>query len=229
MEINRKFKHLAKRNNSDQATTLKDYNVLVETIMSLTGSYNSKSKIQDSAPSLQSQYQNLLTSQRNQIFNFFPQQSFDSKVLYSEGPLSIGVEKGFSRQMTIESTDSQALKSQIPFSGFSRQSSFSQFLTNFTGLKRQDSYELNDKGNKKKIKWETPPGDSQETDDLNKENPTLKQNDSGGGGNQNDGEEFLNLNLPTFRKKASNISQPPDELPSLTRFNSNLSFLYDNK
>ena len=227
LEINRKFKFLSKRDVNEHNVAPKDYNMLVETIMSLTGSYNSKSKPSDPSP-LQTQYQNLLNS-RTQLFqNLFPQQSFESKVLYSEGPLSINVEKGLSHQMSLESTDEQGVKASNSFN-YSRQGSFSQFLTNFTGLKRHDSFELNDKGGKKKVKWEFPRGNSKESEDLDKENTTLLQNQSGGTGSQNEGDEYLNLNVPTLSKKASGFSQTQEDILSFTKFNSNLSFLYENK
>lgn len=41
-------------------------------------------------------------------------------------------------------------------------------------------------------------------------------------------DDLLNMNLPMLSKKASRLSNEAEDLPSLSRFQSNLSFLYDN-
>mmetsp|Transcript_25284 Transcript_25284/g.22294 ORF Transcript_25284/g.22294 Transcript_25284/m.22294 type:complete len:139 (+) Transcript_25284:590-1006(+) len=41
-EINKKYKALSKRNASDNSTSIKDYNMIVDNIMTLTGSYGPK-------------------------------------------------------------------------------------------------------------------------------------------------------------------------------------------
>ena len=230
--MNKKFKVLAKREYNDRLAAPKDYNMMVDSIMSLTGSYNSKSKAEYAVPQstqAQIQRQRNATPQKSQIFHDLAP-GVETKPLLPENLLT-GFNKSLSRQLTLESNDDFGFRptGNPNASIYSRQGSLSQLLTTFSALKRQDSYDLNDKGVRKKIKWDTADGNG--TEDLNKENFTTRQGDTIVFQNnlsaQNDSEDFLNLALPSLSKKASNISQGAEEMPSLSRFNSNLSFLYD--
>lgn len=46
IEINVKWKHLCKRDGNDGLENVKDYNHIVDDIMTLTGSYSSKGKVE---------------------------------------------------------------------------------------------------------------------------------------------------------------------------------------
>jgi hypothetical protein len=225
-EINKKYKYLSKREYADQMTSLKDYNLLVDNIMSLTGSYNSKAKNDNQAPQPQLQSNKLFPSQQAQIFYDLPSQSLiDMKSRYPDDHLTMVLDKGFSKQMTLESIED--LSAEIPnnlLGNLNRQGSFSQLMTNFSNLKRQDSYEWVDKNIKKKVKWEL--GNTDGTAD-NKENLSFKTGDALGFisnfSSQNDGEDYYNLGIPILGRKVSN----PDEMSSFSRYNSNIQFLFD--
>ena len=176
-EMNKKFKVLAKREYNDRLAAPKDYNMMVDSIMSLTGSYNSKSKAEYAVPQstqaqIQRQNQRNATPQKSQIFHDLAPGA-ETKPLLPENLLS-GFNKGLSRQLTLESNDDFGFRptGNQNASIYSRQGSLSQLLTTFSALKRQDSYDLNDKGLRKKIKWDTADGNG--TEDLNKENFTMR-------------------------------------------------------
>lgn len=203
--------------------------------MTLTGSYNSKSKVPErTAPQplnpAPTRSPNILLSQRSQVFqDLLPQGFIDPKAFNLENCLALGFDKGFSRSMTLQSEDENP-KPQTSAHSYNRQGSLSQLLTNFSALKRQESFELTDKA-KKKLKLDNVNSD---TDGGIKDSQSSKPAENVGFtsniSSQNEGEDLFNLAMPTLSKKASNVSQAmPEEMPTFSRFNSNLSFLYDKE
>jgi len=241
-EINRKFKYLSKREYGDNVTSVKDYNMIVDNIMVLTGSYSSKPKI-DAKPMVSpppATTSNNLSSQKTEIFHELPSLPIiDPKVLYHEGSALPSLERGLSRNKTLDfMTESPGVK--IPNAmggGYSRQGSISTFLAGFPLMKRQNSFDFFDELNRKLLKQDTfnlgslgantnqpTTADSQ----SNKESSGLKIPNPIGGLLKTDAEELGNLVVPTLSKKSSTVSQQmPEENPSLSRFNSNFSFLYE--
>lgn len=207
---------MSKKEYSDRLSTPKDYNMMADQIMSITGSYASKGKPEAPAPAVpqpkpkaqtQPQLQPKITSQLSQIFSEFAPQTISlPKPSYPEG--TERRDKGFSRQHTFESIEDLA---RIPTNRapIQRQDTLSQLLTNFSALRRQESFELFDKGSKKKVKWDNNDGD-------NKDRSLMSS--------QNDADD--EVALPTLSKKASTISEQGD-YPAFGRMNTNLSFLYE--
>jgi len=248
-EINRKFKYLSKREYGDNVTSVKDYNMIVDNIMVLTGSYSSKPKI-DAKPMVSPPpvATNTLSTQKTEIFHELPSLPIiDPKALYETNAMP-SLERGLSRNKTLDfMTESPGVK--IPNAmggGYSRQGSISTFLAGFPLMKRQSSFDFFDELNRKLLKQDTfnlgsaLGNASQNAGDqpqANKESsglklPSLSNPLSGllskAGGGAMETEELGNLVVPTLSKKSSTVSQQmPDDNPSLSRFNSNFSFLYD--
>jgi hypothetical protein len=240
-EINRKFKYLSKREYGDNVTSVKDYNMIVDNIMVLTGSYSSKPKI-DAKPMVSPPPANISNnhaSQKTEIFHELPSLPIiDPKILYHEGSAMPSLERGLSRNKTLDfMTESPGVK--IPSAmggGYSRQGSISTFLAGFPLMKRQNSFDFFDELNRKLLKQDTfnlgslgananqtssaDLPSNKESSGLKIPNPILLKSA--------DAEELGNLVVPTLSKKSSTVSQQmPEENPSLSRFNSNFSFLYE--
>jgi len=214
--------------------------MIVDNIMVLTGSYSSKPKI-DAKPMVSpppATINNNLSSQKTEIFHELPSLPIiDPKILYHEGSAMPSLERGLSRNKTLDfMTESPGVK--IPSAmggGYSRQGSISTFLAGFPLMKRQNSFDFFDELNRKLLKQDTfnlgslgananaTLADSQsnkESSGLKIPNPILLKS--------TDAEELGNLVVPTLSKKSSTVSQQmPEENPSLSRFNSNFSFLYE--
>lgn len=238
-EINRKFKHLSKREYGEHSTSIKDYNMIVDNIMTLTGSYSSKSKIDTKIPEVQPStitQSSHTPTQKHEIFH--EQTTLDTKPS-SQEPLSAqSVGLSLPRTKTIDFlAESSGLK--IP-SAFSRQNSISNFFSGFSSLQRQNSFDLLDEFQKKLRKQDTSSTDISSTNSNvvlqpipRKDTSALKLPDLSaltGLFKSGEADDILNIALPILSKKSSLASQqPPDDLPSFTRYNSTLSFIYDNK
>jgi len=213
-EINRKFKYLSQRDYTDQFNTTKDYNMIVDSIMTLTGSYNAKPKTETTTkpmtPPLQAQGTPDLQQQKSAIFHDLPTGPYDQKVFYQDSlPMNRQLSKGMSVGGYFDEGPGLV---RIP-SVLNRQPSFSNMFNNLPMIKRQGSFEFFDDANRKKVK----------TDEINNQ---LTKGTEFNPNNKNENEE-LYLPFPMLSKKSSNISNPELDAPPLSRFNSNLSFMYD--
>jgi hypothetical protein len=221
-EINRKFKYLSQRDYTDQFSATKDYNMIVDNIMTLTGSYNAKTKENiPGKPMSPTQQQTTsgpqdLQSQKSTLFHELPSVPYDQKNMYY--PENMQLNRGLSKGMSIGSYfDEGPNLVRIP-SVLNRNPSISTlFNNNLPMIKRQSSFEFFDDANRKKLK----------TDEINTQlakGPEFNTNSNNATRNEN---EELYLPFPVFSKKSSNVSNPELDAPPLSRFNSNLSFMYD--
>jgi len=247
-EINRKFKFLSKRDYGDQTNTIKDYNMLVDNIMLLTGSYNSKPKPELKPLANANDMPVVETSRSPQLEKpkLFPdlnlQPILEAKNFNAEiSPLAgFGLDRTFTRTKTLDLfTESPGVKIPNAMGGgnYSRQGSISNFFTSFPLLKRQNSFEFFDELNRKLLKQDTlsfpsfgnPSAMNEEVNDTTNQTASVKKETTNIQRNtlikQGDFEELMNIALPMLSKKSSNISQQaPEELPSFSRLNSAFSF-----
>jgi len=229
-EINKKFKSLSLRDFSDQFSALKDYNTIVDNIMTLTGSYNSKSKTDTptnkpmTPPSLSTGLTDFPT-QKSNIFHDLPS-AYDQKNLFYPDTLTPTLNRMGSKGMDFNfMNDPNGLKiPNVINNPMNRQPSF-QLFNNMPLIKRQGSFEYFDDSNRKKVKTDEIglPGLMRGDSSLIKP-PEFNTQISTKTNNEND--ELL-YNLPIFSKKSSNVSQDGLEPPSLSRFGSAISFMYD--
>jgi len=239
-EINRKFKYLSKREYGDSFTTIKDYNMIVDNIMILTGSYSSKAKADvkpaSSPPNVNDSTPSYLT-QKSEIFQDVAANTIiiDPKTFYPEPSNVHAFERSLSRTKTLDfMTESPGVK--IPNamgSGYSRQGSISNFFANFPILNRQSSFEFFDELNRKLLKQDTfnfkNNNDAPDTTRSNSGslNQSLVKKDNSES-KQMETEEIGNLVIPLLSKKSSIASQQmPEEQPSFSRFNSSFSFILE--
>jgi hypothetical protein len=223
-EINRKFKYLSQKDYSDPFSSLKDYNMIVDSIMTLTGSYNSKTKgdIKPmTPPHTQPQTSQELQPQQSKVFHDLP--SYDQKNIFypqeSMGPLSRQLSKNL---MSGYYDEPGFVRIPSVINNLGRQPSLNNLFGGLPIIKRQGSFDFFDDSNRKKVKTDEVPATNNNAA-LRREDSTLKPDF---GAKQGDNEDFY-LPLPGLSKKNSNISDPGMDAPNLSRFNSNLSFLYD--
>jgi len=180
--------------------------------MALTGSYNSKSRGRET----------LQTSPYTPPS--LPEVVNESKVVFSEGPLAMNIEKGLSRQATFESND-ERVGSQHNTSNFfffnnnfvPPTTSFSQLSTGTSqGKKNHQPVELNYDNAVKKLKYEA--SNIFEGDEVNKENNFEA-------GNSLTGDEFFNMTPLLGKKPSFRLSQMSDDFPATTpQWNFSLTF-----
>ena len=253
-EINRKFKYLAKRDITGYQSSVKDYNMMVDEIMGLTGSYTARTKgprtpvRQEPDP-----FQMSVTQKQPPIFHEAPFQTIPQTIPESRpiasysnigqtstGPFTGGDNnKGFSRLTSLDfNADPGFFK--IPstlYTTLRKDPSMSQLMANLPMTTRQPSYTNFDDMINKRVKEEN--NNTHNVPNLQNQ-PSLFRDSSSlrfpdlqpSFSTVFRQEDFSNLNLPTLpllSKKSSVLSQgPPDDLLPLSRFQSNLSFLYDN-
>lgn len=233
-EINKKFRQLSKREYNEQIPAPKDYNLIVDNIMTLTGTYSARAKPEKSPDtSRQSPKETVITrsakaaqqakieAEKSDTKIFLPdmEQEFASQQFPTQ-------QQSFPRQSTFESTEEVPVRRTTRIS-FQRQESFSQLLTNFANLKRADPYELKDKGIHKKIKWEP---ESQDYEDLERDKMVIKTELNEPRSqlvSRSESENFFNLDQSFFSQKASNPSQNADEGMGFSRLNSAFSFPFE--
>lgn len=131
----------------------------------------------------------------------------------------------------LENNQPMRMPSLIP--NFSRQTSFNNLLAQLPLTRKQPSLDLPEETIKKKVK-----GDENNVPGLQTQ-PSLFRDFSMGFSRPELQHSFSNIfkqedfgnagaiNLPMLSKKASIVSQEPDDIPTLSRFQSNLSFLYE--
>ena len=244
-ELNRKFRHLAKRDLQGYQSSIKDYNMIVDEVMGLTGHYMTRTKAQKPVMEHAQPYEDetpiQMKAQKQEIFHNFPyQQQSESKPLYQGTSISFPEDRGISRMNTYdmmggESSMPNRVPSFIANMNMSRQPSFSNFLfESLSGSNRQpnNNQESFDDYPRKKHKIEDNSGPMlQHQPSLSKDLSSLRPPDfQPSFSSMFRPDDLGNTNLPPMTmlsKKASNISQGPDDLPNLSRFNSNLSFLYE--
>jgi len=220
--------------------------MLVDNIMLLTGSYNSKPKPE--LKPLANDMSVVETSRSPQLEKpkLFPdlnlQPILETKNFNAEiSPLAgFGLDRTFTRTKTLDLfTESPGVKIPNAMGGgnYSRQGSISNFFTSFPLLKRQNSFEFFDELNRKLLKQDTlsfpsfgnPSAMNEEVNDTTNQTASVKKETTNIQRNtlikQGDFEELMNIALPMLSKKSSNISQQaPEELPSFSRLNSAFSF-----
>lgn len=226
LEINRKFRQLSQREVEEPQNGLKDYNIIVDSIMNLTGSY--KSKIPPKAGQMTSQIQPTPTPlfaslQMTPIVEtkpLFPDTTLAG--LSALGLPSITYERSVSR--------SKATAVEVSFDGFelpeiepfSRQTSSSNLLG-------EDSLRKKQKMNNSLANTTsgfTGLNNLFRDNSLFKEFNNLFGNTAGNTLKSNEIEDFLVMNnpLPTLSKRSSTASQAIiEDQPSLFRFHSNMS------
>jgi len=255
-EVNQKYNYLAKRDLEGYQSTVKDYNMMVDEILGLTGAYTTRTKeVRTPEPFIEQRKP--LVSQKTQIFHDFPYQASEQRPIYNNPPPTFFEDKGLSRLGTLDYGNEQQSGSIMKLPSFlpslSKQASFSNFMSNLSSTKRQPSIDNFEEILKKKLKAEensTPqavnayPGFRREPSGIFK--PIELQHSFS---NFFKGEDFNfssfsnlgtsvnteipapsgNINLPMLSKKASVVSQQdPEDVPGLLKFQSNLSFLYDS-
>lgn len=210
LEINRKFRYLSQRDLFDPLSSMKDYNIIVDSIMNLTGSNKNKNNMRSTTPFFPQLSERPFTT----VFPTFQLPPIETKPLplFPETPLSfpsLTFERSLSRPKanTINDFmdfDDQNLPPEI--GGLSRQTSSSNLFGEELG--------------RKKIKFNNAGGSGLFKDNgMYREFPHLMLNNQA---RTFDPEDFLlNTPLPSLSKRSSNMSQAPDEQPSLLRFHSN--------
>ena len=234
-DINKKFKQLSKREYNEQIPAPKDYNLMVDNIMTLTGTYNARSKAEKTSTdtSRQSPKETIVTrsSKVKQEASLQPKIESDTKIFFPESSYT-EMEQEFPahqlpRQQTFESMEEVPVRRSTRKT-FQRQDSFSQILTNFSSLKRADPYDLKDKGIQKKIKWEHEP--SQDFEDLEREKIVTKTELNEPRSqlvSRSESEDFFNLGQSILSQRASNTSQNPEEGTAFSRLSSLFSFPFE--
>lgn len=212
LEVNKKFRHLLQEEEEEIVPGFKDYNIVVDTIMCLTGSYKSKVSLKPST-SLMSQFTPQLQVQnQTPLFASLPllplSEINNNKSLFSD--------PGFSAlpQLTFERSVSRP--KHIDFDAF-------ELPPELDIISRQTSFQPEDFGRKK---FKMNNGGAGFT--LPRENGLFKDLGALFNNNipkQNEIEDFLQMNpLPGLSKRSSTTSQAMvEELPSLFRFHSNMS------
>jgi len=216
-ELNKKYKTLSSRLPNPAQSNLKDYNSLVENIMALTGSYNSKSRTRE-----------------HQTNAFTPptlptEPSPESKVVYSEGPLAMNIEKVFSRQGTFESNPEERNNNSNFFffnNNFVPPTSFSQLSTTMSqGKKNHAPVDLTYDNTMKKLKFEA--SNLYEAEEEVKIETHINENFEAGN-NSLGHDEFFNM-TPLVKKPSFRLSQLSDDFASAPQWNFSLTFSQENK
>lgn len=212
LEINRKFRNLCQKETFDPLSTInKDYNMVVDSIMNLTGSYKSKLNAKPIIPPQPA-------FQPNSIFhNFNMPPIIDTKPIFADLPPlpSIAFERGNSRPP--KSIDMINLDDLPLMDSISRRTSSSNMLGEEFG-----------KNKKMKMNNSTSGGFG----GLFRENSFYKEypNVLGNTPVRNiEPDDFLrvldNIPMPSLSKRSSNVSQAmPEEMPNLFKFHSNMSW-----
>jgi len=218
-EINRKFKFLAKKDYNENMSSLKDYNIIVDNIMTLTGTYNNAKKPEpattpkgNNQPTHHPTHHEQPMPQKSPIFHELHAPSFPLAREDSFNP-------GFDGLVRIPSV----------INSLSRQPSLNFFPTGGSFVKRQPTNLDEDDGDKLNKKVKPDQKDLMQPVNLLRGDSTSKLVDLSHLNSlmKDQGDDLLNLALPMLSKKDSAISQTDLEAPSFSRFNSNLSFLYD--
>jgi len=221
--------------------------MLVDNIMLLTGSYNSKPKPEERVVNIPVVEQNKSPQPQPEKPRLFPDLSLqpilEAKNFNSEISPLAGLERTFTRTKTLDLfTESPGVKIPNAMGGgnYSRQGSISNFFSSFPLLNRQNSLEFFDELNRKLLKQETlnfsnfGNNASAMNEEMNETNQavSIKKETSNFGSQRNtilkqgDMEELMNMTLPILSKKSSNVSQQAqEEVPVLSRFPSTFSFL----
>jgi len=225
-EMNKKFKTLSKKDFGEDTQNIKDYNVIVDSIMSLTGSYASKKTFETPSMSDIPNRQNtftfnpemyatsyesqipLLTTEKSEIqmpsFSKMPSKAFEPGMSNDLIKIPTVVNKpiglfnrSFSGEFTYQNPMFQQNKSKDEFD-YSQAAK--KFKTNNGYLRNDSFYNI-----------------------LNM--PNLISSNSQYKPNTDYDVDNLNIPLPQLGKQNSNVSQGPDDLPSFSRFNSTFSML----
>jgi hypothetical protein len=259
-EVNQKYMYLSKRDTEGYQSTVKDYNMMVDEIMGLTGAYTTRAKEvrTPNQPEFFVEQKKPLQSQKTQIFHDFPYQANEPKPLYNNPPAYFEDKGGLSRLGTLDygnygndSGSGSIMKMPSFLPSLSKQASFSNFMSNLPSTKRQPSENFED-ALKKKLKAEensasypiqTQPSFQREPSGIFKPFELQRSFSNFFKGEEVSFSNFANFgttsntegpgqtnttNLPMLSKKASVVSQDPDDIPGLVKFQSNLSFLYGN-
>jgi len=230
LEINRKFRQLSQREVEEPQNGLKDYNIIVDSIMNLTGSYKSKippkgaqnmSQIQPTPTPLFASLQ--MTPMMTPMIDTKPMSLFPDSTL--DGLTRLGLPS-----ITYERSVSRSKGMEVSFDGFelpeiepfSRQTSSSNLLGEDSLRKKQ---KLNNQQANTTSGF-TGLNNLFRDNSLFKEFNNLFGNTSGNALKSNEIEDFLAMNgpLPALSKRSSTASQAIiEEQPSLFRFHSNMS------
>jgi len=217
IEINKKFRNLTQKEVEDPMSGLKDYNIVVDSIMNLTGSYKSKVNTKQ-APIIQ---QTFSMPTHTPLFASIPMTPVantplfeTNKPLFPDSMLSglpqLTFERTLSRSKPVFDLDAFELPPELD--PVSRQTSASNLLAEEFGRKK---FKMNNG-----TSGFTFPRENS----LFKEFPTLF---GSGAFKGNEIEDFFQMNpLPGLSKKSSAASQMVEETPALFRFHSNMSSWY---
>ena len=207
---------------------------MVDEIMGLTGTYATRTK--DNKPMGHAEpfmeQTKILKPQKTQIFQDMTYQPVPDPRPFQGTSAPFFEDKGFSRYGTFEMLDnSQPMRMPSLIPNFSRQASFSNLFAQLPLAGKQQSNIMQEEPLKKKK-------DENNVPNLQSQ-PSLFRDFSMGFGRpelqhsfsslfkQEDFNPTGTINLPMLSKKASMVSQEPEDVPSLSRFQSNLSFLYE--
>jgi len=222
IEINKKFRNLSQRQLEDPFSGLKDYNIVVDSIMNLTGSYKSKLGSKSAMPNMpDTPYMPQMMSfpTHAPLFASIPMTPIGTPLIENSKPLfpdsmllgfpQITLERSVSRSKFLPpEMDSFEMPPEMEV--ISRQTSTSNILGEEFGRKK---FRMNNGAS-----GMIYPRENSLFKDLNAlfGNSALKGNEI---------EDFFQMNpLPTLSKKSSSTSQAiVEEQPSLFRFHSNIS------
>lgn len=220
LEINRKFRNLSQKEVEEPLPGLKDYNIVVDSIMNLTGSYKSKVNPKTTAHTMPQQF-SLPT--HTPLFASIPMTPIATPLFETSKPLfpdsmllalpPVTFERTVSRSKHAAPVDFESFELPPELEAVSRQTSTSNLFGEELGRKK---FKMNN-------------GNSGFT--LPRENSFFKDFTSVFGGNVfkgNDIEDFFQMNpLPALSKRSSTASQAMvEETPALFRFHSNMSSWY---
>jgi hypothetical protein len=230
-EMNKKYKALSKKDFGEDAQNIKDYNVIVDSIMSLTGSYASKKTFDTNSNEPMSRQGTYLFNNNDMVQGYenppkpekmeiippqpVPLKSYDSSFLDS-------ITGGGIRIPTV-------VNKQPSFTPMFNRSGSSEFgFHTYPSLSLQKSRDEFDMAPQKKFKT----GNNSYLRDQSFFSNLLgiPQLQTGNSIISNKGDnnfDDLNIPMPLLNKQSSNVSQPPEELPNFSRFNSTLSQLVE--
>jgi len=257
-EINRKFRHLAKKDLTGYQSSVKDYNMMVDEIMGLTGSYTARTKEPRAHGHIQSYEDPMLTAFENPKIQSFHDMPFqqqqpiisEPKPMQMQGGINLSNQYGFSdranfnKPTTYDFGEPGLIKvpSFLQNLSMKKEPSINTLLAQLPMTTKQPSLLNQGTSNyedslRKKIKIDENsntglPG-FQSQPSFMREPSTMKMPEfQHSFSSMFRPEDFNNMSLPTLpllSKKSSVLSQGQQEdIPSLSRFQSNLSFLYEN-
>jgi len=266
-EINRKFRYLAKKDLTGYQSSVKDYNMMVDEIMGLTGSYTARTKEPRSHGHVQPFEDQMLTFEDTKIQPFHDMPFQQQPIISEPKPLTMPPGMGlgnqyyggggstdrfysdnrggggnFNKQGSFDTpADPGLIKVPSFLQGFSlkKDPSFSNLLSNLPLTTKQPSTLNQGTSNyeeiRKKLKVDENNVPSlQNQPSFMRESSSIKMPEfQHSFSSLFRPEDFNNMSLPPslplLSKKSSVLSQGQgEELPNLSRFQSNLSFLYEN-